>query len=165
MADPMRHGDGMHYMRPDRVYRTSVLSPMYGYQPGADVQHVATMFTQGPDRAMMLQGLGAMPGPIQRGLARLQAWIAQRKAHKLMQVPASNTGIVPPQRLPPQAQGNAFGHDAMPGPAPAMAQSIAPHLATQMVGVLQLAQRYGNGYPGMASEALINRPLGSWYRY
>lgn len=160
MADFIaRHGAGSHFMRPDRVYRTSVLSPMYGYQPQADVQHVATAFTQGPERAMMLQGLGAMPGPIQRMLATLKAWIAERRAQKLMRVPPPPATTAPPF-VPP-------GHAArgLPGPAPAMAQQISPHLAMQMAGVLHLAQtRYGQGYPGMAAEALVSFPLGQWYR-
>lgn len=154
MADiTIRHGAGSHYVRPDQVYRTSVLQPIYGYQPGADVQAVAMAFTQGPDRGMMLQGLGAMPGPIQRFLARLQAWIAVKKAKKLMQVPG-NTGIVPP---------SSSGVGYLPGPAPAMAMQIAPQLAMSMNGVLQLANRYGDA-PGMASEALINRSIGARYR-
>lgn len=156
MADvTIRHGDGSHFMRPDRVYRTSVLSPMMGYQPQADVQNVAMMFTQGPARGMMLDGLGAMPGPIQRWLARVQAWIAERKAKKLMQTQ------LPPGRMPPQTMAGL----GMPGPAPAMAQQISPHLATQMSGMLQIMQsRYGQGYPAAQAMALVQRPLRTWYR-
>jgi hypothetical protein len=168
MADYTRHGDGSHFMRPDRVYRTSVLSPMVGYQPQADVQHVAMAFTQGPARGMTLEGLGAMPGPIQRFFARLKARIAQRKAQKLMQVvgPQGQSPVpqpppfVPTSRLP-QPSGMGQG---MPGPAPMMGDQIAPHLAAQMMGVVQIAQlRYGTGYPGVAAEALVMRPIGQWY--
>lgn len=164
MAEPIiRHGEGMHFMRPDRVYRTSVLSPMYGYQPQADVQHVAMAFTQGPERAMMLQGLGAMPGPIQRFFSQMKAWIARKKAEKLMQVPRGGSPpFVPPGQggtfMPPgQIQG-------MPGPASVQAYQISPHLAMQMAGVMNLAQvRYGQGYPNTAASALVYRRLVQWY--
>lgn len=43
-----RHGGDSHYVRPDRVYRTGVLSPIVGFQPQADVMAVAREFTQGP---------------------------------------------------------------------------------------------------------------------
>lgn len=159
MTDPMfRHGDGAHFMRPDRVYRTSVLSPMVGYQPQADVQHVAMMFTQGPERGMMLDGLGAWPGPIERLLAHIQAWIAKRKAKKLMQTqlpPPTSPPFVPPQTM------NGLG---MPGPAPVMATQISPHLATQMTGMLNImANRYGQGFPAAQATALVQRPLRTWY--
>lgn len=45
-------------MRPDRVMRTSVLSPMVGYNPGRDVQAVADEFTTGPASGMTLGGFG-----------------------------------------------------------------------------------------------------------
>lgn len=43
-----RHGGGSHYVRPDRVYRTGVLTSVMGYQPGPDAQAVAASFTQYP---------------------------------------------------------------------------------------------------------------------
>ncbi len=136
-----RHGDGSHYMRPDRVYRTSVLSPMVGYQPGADVNAVAMAFTQGPYRGMMLSGLGA-PGPLARLGLRIKAAIAERRARKFMGV----SGL------------------GMPGPAPVQALQIAPHLASQMTGVMALMQgRYGTGFPAVQADSLIGRTLSSRY--
>jgi hypothetical protein len=52
-----RHGGGSHFMRPDRVYKTGVLSPMVGYNPGQDVQAVAYEFSTGPQSGMALSGL------------------------------------------------------------------------------------------------------------
>lgn len=144
-------------MRPDRVYATGVLSPMMGYQPQRDVNEVTRMFTQGPSLGLTLQGLGAMPGPIARWWATVKARIAQRKAEKLMQAATQAPPFVPP--------GRASAVNGLPGPAPAMAQQIAPYLATQMSGVAHLMQAsYGTGYPGMATQALIYRPLAQWYR-
>lgn len=162
MADFTRHGDGQHFMRPDRVYRVGVLAPMMGYDPHRDMQHVAMAFTQGPQRGMMLEGLGAMPGPIRRWWEGVKARIAERKARKFMQVYLPPVDLPPPQgppgRLPPELSG-------MPGPAPAMAQQISPHLATQMSGMMELMHsRYGHGFPAAAAAATVQRPLRQWYR-
>lgn len=43
-----RHSGSSHVVRPDQVYRTSVLQPIVGYQPQQDVMAVAQDFTQGP---------------------------------------------------------------------------------------------------------------------
>lgn len=43
-----RHGGSSHYVRPDAVYKTSVLQSIVGYQPQQDVMGVAQDFTQGP---------------------------------------------------------------------------------------------------------------------
>ena len=57
-----QHGQASHYMRPDRVYRTSVLSPMVGYDPGQAVEAVANEFTTGPASGMQLSGPAYYPG-------------------------------------------------------------------------------------------------------
>lgn len=160
MADiTIRHGGGAHFMRPDRVYATGVLSPMTGYQPQHDVNAVTREFTQGPTLGLQLQGLGAMPGPIARWWFNLKARIAARRAQRLMQTPAAPPPFVPTGPSPAQ------GVQGMPGPAHAMAAQISPHLATQMTGVVALMQSsYGDAYPGVAAEALVYRPLGQWYR-
>ena len=41
-----KHGGASHYMRPDRVYRTSVLSPSMNFNPGQDVEAVTAEFTE-----------------------------------------------------------------------------------------------------------------------
>lgn len=48
-----KHGGASHYVRPDRVYRTGVLSPTMNFAPGQDVQAVAAEFTE---RSMDLSG-------------------------------------------------------------------------------------------------------------
>ena len=127
-------------MRPDRVIRTGVLSPMMGYQPASDVESVAMMFTQGPRRGMMLDGTDL--GPLSRLGLRIKAWFAEKRAKQFMAV-------------------NGLG---MPGPAVMQAQQIAPHLASQMMGVMALMNgRYGTGYPATQADALIGRSLFNRY--
>lgn len=66
-----RHGGSSHYVRPDRVYRTGVLTPIpTGYQPQADVMAVAQEFTQGPYAfqqgnagTMVASGVSGVAGP------------------------------------------------------------------------------------------------------
>lgn len=48
----MSNGIREHFVRPDRVYATGVLSPIVGYQPTEDAQQVAMRFVSGG------QGLG-----------------------------------------------------------------------------------------------------------
>lgn len=42
-----KHGIEQHFVRPDRVYATGVLTPTVGYQPVADAQQVAARFVSG----------------------------------------------------------------------------------------------------------------------
>ena len=64
----MRHGADSHYLRPDAVYRTSVIQPLIGFSPQQDVMAVAGEFTQGPysfQQGGALSGLGlARSSPI-----------------------------------------------------------------------------------------------------
>lgn len=158
MADiTIRHGGSAHFMRPDAVYRTSVLQPFAGYQPPADVNAVAMMFTQAAERGMALNGLGGW-GPWDRFKARVQAWVAERQARKFMSatVPAD----MPPPFVPKQPAALA----GMPGAPIAVAGQISPHLATQMTGVMALvASRYGSGFPAAQATTLVQRSLNRRY--
>lgn len=100
----IRHSDGAHTVRPDRVYRTSVLAPFVGYSPGRDVQAVAMAFTQQGPRATMLSGLGE-PGPLGRFWLKLKARFNAARANKFMfQGPpgpgaqTNNSGQIAPQQ-------------------------------------------------------------------
>lgn len=143
-----RHGGESHYVRPDGVYRTSVLQSIYGYQPGADVQSVAQIFTQGPPMATMITDDGGTTvadggtapmaglfgvGPIRGlGLKIKAAWNA-RKARKFM------------------FQGLG---DAPMGPATYEAKEVAPQIATQMQ---LLASFNPSPAPGPAAHAAASR--------
>lgn len=88
-----RHGGEFHVVRPDRVYATSVLSPIVGYNPGTDVMAVAQAFTsRGYDvgtvnvpTAGMSLSLGAPPlNFFQRLKIRLQAAASERRAKRML---------------------------------------------------------------------------------
>lgn len=58
----MKHGIESHFVRPDRVYATSVLSPITGYEPVNDAMQVAARFVgngrglAGPSSEVQLMG-------------------------------------------------------------------------------------------------------------
>lgn len=150
MTTVIRHGAGSHYMRPDGVMRTSVIQPMYGYQPQADVQNVAALFTRPYGMTInddgSLSGFGAMPGPIARLGAKIKGFFNRRKAGNFM-----------------------FGglRDS-PGPAFDMASQVAPQMQSQMAMLQKLTQMQAPGQirqaVGQASYALqMRRPYTWWY--
>lgn len=123
-------------MRPDRVYRTSVLSPIAGYAPGRDVQAVAAAFTS-PFAPNGLQGLGFTfgSGPIAQWWAGVKArWSARFAA----------TGV----------HGLAGGP---PGPAYQNAQQIAPQMAAQVQMLQSLAYTSGGGPRAAVMDAGTRR--------
>lgn len=141
MATIFRHGGEAHVVRPDRVYRTSVLSPIVGYQPGADVQAIATAFTQGPPRAGSLAGLG---NPFATFGARVRAWWNARRAQRFMSAGTAGLG-------------------APIAPAFTEGQMIAPQLAHQMKMLARLGPQSGGG-PMPAAFAMATRRINSFYR-
>jgi len=113
-----QHADSSHYLRPDRVYRTGVLSPMTGFRPGEAVQTVAADFTLGPYSGMSLSGLGR-PALF----SRLRNWWAGVRARAragqtvivMRSAPGPAAAAVaqvhaPGASLPPTARGHAYGH-------------------------------------------------------
>lgn len=89
-----RHGGGSHFVRPDRVYRTGVLTSTMGYDPGADVQSVASSFTQYPMDLRVpsgLQGLGyalgatSNVGLIEKLRMKIAEWRAKKEGARVMQ--------------------------------------------------------------------------------
>jgi len=86
MTTMVRHGASSHYLRPDAVYRTSVIQPMGGFVPQRDVMAVARSFTQGP--YMFMQGASSVtPG---QGVAGL---FGPRAQVHLMGLAAANMGF------------------------------------------------------------------------
>lgn len=116
-------------MRPDRVYRTSVLSPMAGYVPGPDVQAVAAAFTS--------PGLGFAfgTGPIAQWWSGIKARFAARFGGGAMH---GLRGIAP-------------------GPAYQTAQQIAPQMAAQVSMLAHLAPSRGGGPFLAATDAAMRR--------
>lgn len=56
-----KHGIEQHYVRPDRVYATGVLTPIVGYQPAEDAQQVAARFVSGGQGLQGVAGLRIAP--------------------------------------------------------------------------------------------------------
>lgn len=144
MANVIRHGGEAHTVRPDRVYRTSVLSPIMGYQPGVDVRNVLSSFALGPAGMTQLSGPGLL-GPIQRLGLRIKAAWAARKARKFM-----------------------FAGLGAPGPLPMQASQIAPQMQAQM-SMLDHLMRFQNtgsvrGAVAQAAEVLSRRRPFTYYR-
>lgn len=73
----------MHYVRPDRVYRTGVLTPTANYAPGQDAQAVAAAFTQ---RSMNLSG-----PKLRRGLRGLRGLFDDPSSADPSQTPSDPT--------------------------------------------------------------------------
>ncbi len=143
MATVFRHGGEAHVVRPDRVYRTSVLTPMVGYDPTADVQSVAMAFTQGPPLGTQLQGFGA--NPFAGWLARNKAAWNSRKAQKFM----------------------FAGFGMSPGPINNQASQVAPQMQAQMQMLRHLMQDsnahiYGPIARAARAEAM-RRPFTYYY--
>ncbi len=145
-----RHGGGSHFVRPDRVMRTGVLTSIYGYQPDADVQAVAQQFAYGPPSGTIMASGGTTtvplaglrgPGPIARLGLRIKAAWNERKARKFMQ----------------------SGMGAPLAPAFTEGQMIAPQIATQIQMLSRLAPTEGGG-PMDAAHAAATRRMNSYYR-
>jgi hypothetical protein len=137
-----RHGGSNHYVRPDGVYRTSVLQPIQGYQPNQDVQAVAASFTERP-MSIPLSGLGGFLGaaPTVGLLQRAKSWIQSRMASKgAGQFVALTTG-------------------PMTGPGSAQRPTGGPQgeqTSTEMIGRVQaLAAMMGTNNPGFVGDQAV----------
>lgn len=139
MAIIMRHGGESHVVRPDRVYRTGVLTSMVGYQPQADVQAVAQYMTQGPPLGTMLSGLGAI-GPLKRLGLRIKAALSRKQAGNFMAA-SGYSGL----------QGFGSGP---PGPAPMAAMQVAPQFASQMTFLSAIMSRTDNAQGAVADASI-----------
>src|SRR5262245_50399703 len=170
----------MHYLRPDRVYRTSVLSPMTGFQPGMDINATARDFVIGPYTGMQLSGLRG-PGIFDR----LKGWWQDVKARAAagraaMMTPPHAVAVAPPAppataaqpsvhapggSLPPTAQGHAWGLLRFGGNAAPMvvtADFVGP--LTRGIPQRMVAQAYGQSpsLPTYAEEAASKTTMMMW---
>lgn len=145
MATVIRHGAGSHYMRPDGVMRSSILQPMMGYQPDADVQAVAMAFTQGPQLATIMNGgLSGFRGPSL--FQRIKARLSMRRANQFM-----FRGLGDPSTAVNMPQAN----------------QIAPQMQSQMIALQQLMQ-FNNtaairGVVAVAADTLAHRRPFEYY--
>lgn len=169
-----RHGGGSHFVRPDRVHRTGVLTSTMGYDPGFDVQQVASSFSQYPmDLALPSQGmaglygLGANVGLIEKIRLRFAAWRAKRRAKTFMQGP--------PAMSPAAAAITAAMNNAAHNPAIGQGGMIQPHwgaaypqigeeIAPQMIAKEQMVAHLlrGGGLPNAYAKA---QSATSWHKF
>ena len=143
MTQVIRHGGESHFVRPDGVFRTSVLQPIVGYQPDADVQMVTQAFTQGPPYGTVLSGPFAT-GWMQRLGLRIKAMFAKSNASAFQ-----NVGM---QGVPQYGAG----------PAPVAGQQIAPQLASQMQMLMRLTPDAGS-VVAQAGHTLARRRINAYY--
>jgi hypothetical protein len=169
-----RHGGSSHYMRPDRVYRTSVLSPMTGYVPGYDVQMVAREFAMGPQTGMSLQGLGATPWDKVKGwwqgvkararAGKMQA--AMPAAAAQMPTVASEAVLSPPgASMPPQRTGWAgdlLAHGYSMAPAIVTAARVGPYARGVPDRMVTHAWGQSTALPAFAEEAAAKTTMMMW---
>jgi hypothetical protein len=69
-----------HFLRPDRVYRTGVISPVAGFNPAVDVMGVAARFTNPYAGLGDVQLMGNLPLWDKLKL-KIAAWRARRNFH------------------------------------------------------------------------------------
>jgi hypothetical protein len=152
----MRHGESIHFVRPDRIVRTGVLSPIVGYQPQNDVMMVTQEFVSGPSSGMQLSGYGfgashsgGVFGAFRRFGLRVKAMVAARKAQKMMLTNASQQASPAHVILAagPTGPGLHIGHEfqAQTRAMGEMARFLAMRGVAPMTGDT-LAQRRWNTY-------------------
>lgn len=157
-------GLGNHVLRPDRVYKTGVLSPMVGFRPGEAVMATADAFTKGPYTGMQLSGLrgvGARIGAWWQGVkARAQAG---RVAYMPMSMPApaipAATAAQPSVQTP---QGNAYGYFAQHTMAPMAAYGEVGPTAWLPGALTSRAYGQSPSLPTYAADAAAKTTMMRW---
>jgi hypothetical protein len=168
-----QHADSSHYLRPDRVYRTGVLSPMTGFRPGEAVMATAADFTLGPYSGMSLSGLGR---PVL--FPRLRNWWAGVKARAragkgpvvmMVKQPDQAAAAVvqvhaPGASLPPTARGHAYGHRDGVNTAPMYATGMQVGPVSYGLPDSMVIASYGQSpsLPNFAADAASKTTMMRW---
>lgn len=130
MLQISQHGDSMHLMRPDRVYKTGVLAPV-PTQIGAQVAANALAFTRGLGAA---GGVGFFKGL----MLKYQAWANRGRARAFARPAAVPMAAIP--AVTGQASAQYIGTYGV-GPAPWAASAVAPNLANKVPMLIHLGAR------------------------
>ena len=150
-------------LRPDRVYRTGVLSPMDGFRPGQAVMVTADRFTSGPYTGMQLSGL--------RGLGfRLSTWWEGVKARAAAgragyaSLPAAPTAMAPTAAQPTvhTPQGHAYGYYKQHQVAPMAAYGETMGPAAMLPGMITRAYGQSPSLPTYAADAASKTTMMRW---
>lgn len=158
-------GLGNHVLRPDRVYKTGVLSPMVGFRPGEAVMATSQAFTQGPYTGMQLSGLRDSGG----AFGKLKAWWQGVKMRASGAMPAPQAA---PAAIAPTAgqatvdagpQGNAYGYFRQHQIAPEAMYGETFGPASRLPYALT-SQAYGQSasLPPYAAEAATKTTMMMW---
>lgn len=138
-------GDASGMVRPDRVYRTGVLTPIVGYQPGQSVQAVANAFTTGPQAGLQ--------GPMSGFWSKVSTWwqgVKARAKAGSQQVVALLPAAV--QQSPVPTANTPQLSPAGAAAPPPVAVGMHPHSFTgryaPMPYTAALRAPYANGIPG-----------------
>jgi len=130
MLQISQHGDSMHLMRPDRVYKTGVLAPV-PMQIGAQVAANALAFTRGLGAA---GGVGFFKGL----MLKYQAWANRGRARAFARPVARPMPMAPMiPAVTGQAQAQYIGTYGV-GPEPWAASIVAPNLANKVPMLIHL---------------------------
>jgi hypothetical protein len=125
-----KHGNELHFVRPDRVYATSVLTPIVGYQPASDAYQVGARFVAGgqglagprsetvqPSRFYFRRNgfrfrRNGVAGPVDtiRGwlsvrFAGLRAWLSSMKIRKELTLPPGTDPSQPTHEMDTSPRG------------------------------------------------------------
>jgi hypothetical protein len=158
----VRHGDTEHFMRPDRVYRTGVISPVAGFNPAEDVMSVAQGFTRGP---YAFRQLGETPniGLLNKIKIKIAAWRARKNARRFQALPAAQAAlpvasVVVQQAALPVAGVVVQQTDLTPGSASQMAHEINA-MPSQRAAMLALiaANQMPAAWGDNVMEVIANR--------
>jgi hypothetical protein len=163
-------------MRPDRVYRTGVLSPMVGYQPGMAVQAVADAFTTGPQAglqgpftgfwgkvSMWWQGVKARA---KAGTSQVVALIPAAIQQSAVPTASEPQIHAPGAAVPPVPMGAAVGNPHMftgrMAPAPYTANLVAPYMVGIPSQMVSAAYGQSTSLPPYAAEAASKTTMMMW---
>ena len=146
-----------HFLRPDRVYRTGVISPVAGFNPAVDVMGVAARFTHPYAGLGDVQLMGNLP-LWERLKLKIAAWRARRNFHPAAAVMAATA--TPPPAGPIAAEAGFTPNGA--------ASQVSPHFnsqATRIAIIQAMAQaNMPSQWSPNAQEMIRSRWNGNWGR-
>ena len=145
-----------HFLRPDRVYRTGVISPVAGFNPAVDVMGVAARFTNPYAGLGDVQLMGNL-SLLDKIKLKIAAWRARKNFHPAAVMAATAT----PPPAGPIAQEAGFTPNGS-------ASQVAPNFnsqATRIAIIQAMAQANMPSQWSPNAQAMIqSRWNGRWGR-
>lgn len=159
----MKHGIENHFVRPDRVYATSVLTPVVGYQPVSDAYQVGARFVAGGQGlAGVFRRFGRRPrngrafaGGFAGPVDTIRGWLAIRFAGLRARLEAlrirAQMKQLPPGTATHVVDTSPRGQSPYPGAIPVSA-GWAPRPDSPMAAAMRLKDRLF-GAPTMPAQS------------